>query len=108
MRFNKKMTSDGSVFKPQSKKLLHQVSEVMRYYHYSKRSEESYVRWIKQFVLFNNKRHPSEMGQQEIERFLSHLAVNKKVAVATQSQALNAIVFLYKKVFLHVFQNAKK
>lgn len=98
MRFNKKMTSDGSVFKPQSKKLLHQVSEVMRYYHYSKRSEESYVRWIKQFVLFNNKRHPSEMGQQEIERFLSHLAVNKKVAVATQSQALNAIVFLYKKV----------
>ena len=65
----------------------------MRYYHYSKRSEESYVRWIKQFVLFNNKRHPSEMGKPEIERYLSHLAVNKNVAVATQSQALNAIVF---------------
>jgi len=67
----------------------------MRYYHYSKRSEESYVRWVKQFVLFNDKRHPSEMGKQEIERYLSHLAVNRNVAVATQSQALNAIVFLY-------------
>ena len=65
------------------------------------RSEESYVRWVKQFVLFNDKRHPSEMGKQEIERYLSHLAVNKHVAVATQSQALNAIVFLYKKV-LHL------
>jgi len=72
----------------------------MRYYHYSKRSETSYVRWIKQFVLFNDKRHPSEMGKPEIERYLSHLAVNKHVAVSTQSQALNAIVFLYKKVLL--------
>ncbi len=101
MRFNNKQHSDGTPFRPQSKRLLDQVAEVMRYYHYSKRSEESYVRWVKQFVLFNDKRHPSEMGKQEIERYLSHLAVNKQVAVATQSQALNAIVFLYKKV-LHL------
>ncbi len=100
MQFNNKQRSDEGAFRPQSKRLLDQVAEVMRYYHYSKRSEESYVRWIKQFVLFNDKRHPSEMGKQEIERYLSHLAVNKQVAVATQSQALNAIVFLYKKVLL--------
>jgi len=98
MHFKNKHNTEGAFFQPQSKKLLDQVSEVMRYYHYSKRSEESYVRWIKQFILFNNKRHPAEMGKQEIERYLSHLVVNKNVAVATQSQALNAIVFLYKKV----------
>ncbi|MEO1888708.1 MAG: integron integrase [Cycloclasticus sp.] len=98
MRFNSKQPSDLKPFKPQSKKLLDQVVEVMRYHHYSIRSEESYVRWIKQFILFNNKRHPSEMGKAEIERFLSHLVINKNVAVSTQSQALNAIVFLYKQV----------
>jgi integron integrase len=98
MRYGKKESVKTSIFRPQSKKLLDQVSEVMRYHHYSKRSEEAYVRWIKQFVLFNNKRHPSEMGKLEIEGFLSHLAVKRHVAVSTQSQALNAIVFLYKKV----------
>ncbi|MBV1913891.1 MAG: integron integrase [Pseudomonadales bacterium] len=98
MRFRTQETPDKPVFRPQSKKLLDQVAEVMRYHHYSKRSEESYVRWIKQFILFNDKRHPSELGKTEIERFLSHLAVNRNVAAATQSQALNAIVFLYKRV----------
>lgn len=85
-------------FQPKPGRLLDQVSEVMRYYHYSRRSEESYRRWIKQFILFNDKRHPSELGKHEIERFLSHLAVNRNVAKATQAQALNAIVFLYKRV----------
>ena len=61
MRFNNNQNTGDAVFRPQSKRLLGQVSEVMRYHHYSKRSEESYVRWIKQFVLFNNKRHPSEI-----------------------------------------------
>ena len=98
MRYRSKHSSSVSPFRPQSKKLLDQVVEVMRYHHYSIRSEESYVRWIKQFILFNNKRHPSDMGKAEIERFLSHLVVDKNVAVSTQSQALNAIVFLYKKV----------
>ena len=98
MQFNNNKNSEGAVFRPQSKKLLDQVAEVMRYYHYSKRSETSYIRWIKQFVLFNDKRHPAEMGKPEIERYLSHLAVDRHVAVSTQSQALNAIVFLYRKV----------
>jgi integron integrase len=98
MRSRKGNIPDMPLFRPQPGKLLEQVSEVMRYYHYSKRSEESYRRWIKQFILFNDKRHPSELGKPEIERFLSHLAVNRNVASSTQSQALNAIVFLYKKV----------
>ncbi len=98
MHFRPKVNSNQPPFRPHSKKLLDQVAEVMRYYHYSKRSEESYVRWIKKFILFNDKRHPSKMGKADIERFLSHLVVNRNVAVATQSQALNAIVFLYKKV----------
>ena len=98
MRSRKGNIPDKPLFRPQPGKLLEQVSEVMRYYHYSKRSEESYRRWIKQFILFNDKRHPSELGKPEIELFLSHLAVNRNVASSTQSQALNAIVFLYKKV----------
>jgi len=98
MRSRTPKGSNSAIFRPQAKRLLDQVAEVMRYHHYSKRSEESYVRWIKQYILFHNKRHPSEMGKKEIEHFLSHLAVNKNVAASTQSQALNAIVFLYKKV----------
>ncbi|ORU90515.1 MAG: integrase [Cycloclasticus sp. symbiont of Poecilosclerida sp. M] len=98
MRYSRKAGPEAPIFRPQSKRLLDQVVEVMRYYHYSIRSEESYVRWIKQFIIFNNKRHPSTLGKADIERYLSHLAVNKNVAVSTQSQALNAIVFLYKKV----------
>lgn len=98
MSFRTGDTPDKPLFRPQSKRLLDQVSEVMRYYHYSKRSEESYVRWIKQFILFNDKRHPSELGKPEIERFLSHLVINRNVSASTQSQALNAIVFLYRKV----------
>jgi len=98
MHYSKKNQPEAPVFRPQSERLLDQVVEVMRYYHYSIRSEESYTRWIKQFILFNNKRHPSELGKADIERYLSHLAVHKNVAASTQSQALNAIVFLYKKV----------
>ncbi|MBL1320737.1 MAG: integron integrase [Methylophaga sp.] len=77
---------------------MDQVREVLRYHHYGIRTEEAYVRWIKQFIHFNGTRHPKEMGKYEIERFLTHLAVNKNVAASTQNQALNAIVFLYKKV----------
>ena len=98
MPFSGEKSDDKPIFRPQPGRLLDQVTEVMRYYHYSKRSEESYRRWIKQFILFNDKRHPSELGKPEIERFLSHLAVNRNVAKSTQAQALNAIVFLYKRV----------
>lgn len=77
---------------------MSQIREVLRYHHYSIRTEEAYLRWIKQFIHFNGTRHPKDMGKKEVERFLTNLAVNKNVAVSTQNQALNAIVFLYKKV----------
>ena len=82
-------------------KLLDQVREVIRVKHYSLRTEETYVQWIKRFIFFHNKRHPREMGAPEIERFLTDLAVRGKVAASTQNQALNALVFLYSQV-LHL------
>ncbi|VAX10493.1 Mobile element protein [hydrothermal vent metagenome] len=90
-----------SPYTPKPGKLLDQVREVLRYHHYAIRTESSYVRWIVQYIRFNGTRHPKEMGKAEIERFLSHLAINRNVAAATQSQALNAIVFLYRDV-LHI------
>jgi integron integrase len=82
-------------------KLLDQVSEVMRFKHYSLRTEKTYREWIKRFILFHGKRHPREMGSFEIERFLSDLAVQRNVAAATQNQAFNALIFLYHQV-LHL------
>jgi integron integrase len=83
---------------PPKKKLLDQVRDVIRLKHYSIRTEESYVNWIKRFILFHNKRHPREMGANEIEQFLTHLAVEENVAASTQNQALSAILFLYREV----------
>jgi integron integrase len=80
------------------RKLLDQVRDVIRLKHYSIRTEEAYVTWIRRFILFHKKRHPSEMGEQEISEFLTHLAVQERVAASTQNQALNAIVFLYRAV----------
>jgi integron integrase len=71
---------------------------VLRYHHYAIRTEEAYLRWIVQYIKFNGTRHPKEMGKAEIERFLSSLAVDRHVAAATQNQALNAILFLYREV----------
>jgi integron integrase len=81
-----------------SPKLLEQVRQRLRVKHYSLRTEESYIRWIRQFILFNNKRHPLEMGAAEIESFLSYLAVERSVSAGTQNQALSALLFLYKEV----------
>ncbi|HEY76062.1 MAG TPA: integron integrase [Thermoflexia bacterium] len=80
------------------KKLLDQVRDAIRRKHYSIRTEEAYVSWIKRFILFHNKRHPREMGAPEIEAFLTHLAVERRVAASTQNQALSAILFLYREV----------
>ncbi len=80
------------------KKLLEQVSDVIRLKHYSYKTEKSYINWIKRYILFHNKRHPKEMGGREIEEFLTHLAVKENVAASTQNQALNAILFLYREV----------
>ena len=76
-------------FHPKSPKLMDQVREVLRYHHYAIRTEEAYVRWILQFIRFNNKKHPKEIGKVEIEQFLSHLAMDRKVAASTQNQAKN-------------------
>ncbi len=79
-------------------KLLDRVRDAIRARHYSLRTEEAYAGWVRQFVLFHNKRHPSEMGALEINRFLTHLAVGQEVSASTQNQALSAILFLYEKV----------
>jgi len=79
-------------------KLLDQVRAAIRTRHYSLRTEEAYVGWIKRFILFHNKRHPRELGEAEVNQFLTHLAVKENVAASTQNQALSAILFLYKHV----------
>lgn len=79
-------------------KLLDQVRARIRVKHYSIRTESQYVQWIRRFILFHGKRHPREMGGAEVEAFLSHLAVDGNVAAATQSQALAALLFLYREV----------
>jgi integron integrase len=84
--------------KHRKKKLLDRVRDAIRTKHYSIRTEEAYVNWIKRFILFHDKRHPQEMEATEIEEFLTHLAVDKNVAASTQNQALSAILFLYQEV----------
>jgi len=79
-------------------KLLDQVRDAIRTRHYSYRTEEAYVGWIKRFIFFHHKRHPAEMGPVEITQFLTALAVDRQVSASTQNQALAAILFLYKEV----------
>lgn len=79
-------------------KLLDQVRQLMRLRHYSLRTEEAYVGWIRRYILFHGKRHPSELGEKDVSEFLSDLAIKGRVAAATQNQALNALLFLYKEV----------
>jgi len=87
-------------FTPDPKsKLMDQVRETLRYYHYARSTEKTYCQWILRYVYYyDKKRHPKEMGGREVERFLSHLATHGKVAASTQRQALNALVFLYRDV----------
>ncbi len=99
-----KTTNRREGFQPNPKlRLREQVREVMRFKHFSLRTEEAYWIWIRQYILFHEKRHPRELGKGEIEAFLSHLASVKKVAAATQNQALNALVFLYREVLHQPF-----
>ena len=79
-------------------KLLDQVRGKIRLKHYSIRTEQAYVDWIKRFVLHFGKRHPRDLGAAEVEQFLTHLAVHGKVAASTQNQAKSALLFLYKEV----------
>jgi len=78
---------------------MDQVREVLRYYHYSYKTEQTYSSWILRYIKFyGSKTHPKDMGKNEVERFLSYLTEKRDVSAATQKQALNALVFLYKKV----------
>ncbi|TAN06042.1 MAG: integron integrase [Rhodanobacteraceae bacterium] len=79
-------------------RLLDDVRRRLRFKHYSLRTEQAYVGWIRRFILANGKRHPRAMGAAEVERFLSDLAVHGAVAASTQNQALSAILFLYREV----------
>jgi len=82
-------------------KLLDRMRTEIRVRHYSIRTEEAYVDWARRFILFNNKRHPKELGAAEVRDFLSHLAVDRNVAASTQNQAKSALLFLYREV-LHI------
>ena len=79
-------------------RLLDRVRQAIRTRHYSRRTEEAYVAWAKRFILFHRKRHPAAMGAEEVNAFLSHLAVDRNVSASTQAQALSALVFLYRHV----------
>ncbi len=84
--------------KQQKKKLLDIVREKIRVKHYSYSTERTYVHWIKQYILFHNKRHPVELEKKDIEQFLTKLAVKDKVSPGTQNQAFSALLFLYREV----------
>ncbi len=79
-------------------RLLDQVRAAIRTRHYSPRTEESYVAWIRRYIEFHQRRHPAVMGAAEVGAFLSHLAVSRQVSASTQNQALSAILFLYREV----------
>ncbi|MHB8339461.1 MAG: phage integrase N-terminal SAM-like domain-containing protein, partial [Ignavibacteriaceae bacterium] len=85
-------------FQKDNPKLLDRVSIDLRIKHYSRKTEESYTSWIKRFILFNNKKHPNEMGKDEIQKFVNYLAIEKHVSASTQNQALQGILYLYKNV----------
>jgi integron integrase len=99
----------GQIFLPNPKgRLFERVREVLRFHHYSLRTEETYGQWIRRFLEFHRLadrsgpdrgwRHPKDMGAIEVKAFLTHLALRRNVSVSTQNQALNALVFLYDQV----------
>ena len=106
-----RLVAGAAINKP---KLLDQVRSVLRLKHYSLRTEQAYVDWIKRFIVFHGKRHPGEMAEEEVAQFLTHLAKDRNVAASTQNQALSAILFLYKEVlkqeigWLEKVERAKK
>ncbi len=79
-------------------RLLEQVRRGLRLRHYSRRTEIAYCAWVRRFVLFHDRRHPSVMGEQEISAFLNHLATDGRVSASTQNQALHALLFLYRHI----------
>ena len=87
-----------------SKKLLDQVRDAIRTKQYSYRTEQTYVQWIKRYIMFHKKAHPKEMGAEEIKAYISYLANERSVSASTQNQALSAIMFMYKFVLQPEFR----
>ena len=79
-------------------RLLDRVRDALRQRHYSYRTEQAYIHWIKRYIFFHDKKHPARMGAAEVTMFLTHLARERSVAAATQNQALSALLFLYGEV----------
>jgi integron integrase len=94
-----KTSSPSDVSPPgKPKKLLDRYSEFLRNRHYSLRTEKTYISWVRQYILYHNKRHPREMGADEINAFITYLVNQKTVSASTQNQAISAILFLYRNV----------
>jgi integron integrase len=95
-------------------KFMEQCREVMRFDRLALRTEETYLQWIKRFILFHGKRHPQDMGEAEVEAFLTHLAAERNVSASTQNQALGALLFMYQRVlrrdltFMEGFDRAQR
>lgn len=87
-----------TIVEPDKPRLLDTLRTRIRLKHYSIRTENTYTEWAKRYILFHGKRHPAEMGKEEVEAFLSHLAVKHNVSASTQNQAKAAILFLYREV----------
>ena len=94
-----KVATPSTVSSPaDAPRLMDLVRRAIRVRHYSRRTEDAYVTWIRRFIVFNDKRHPSALGAPEISRYLSWLATDRRVSVSTQNQALSAVLFLYRSV----------
>jgi hypothetical protein len=88
-------------------RLLDRVRDKIRLRHYSIRTEQAYVDWIRRFILYHGKRHPETLGGPEVEGFLTHLAVDRDVAAATQNLAKSSILFLYRDVLSAICRGSK-
>lgn len=92
------LSTAGDVVSVPPPRLLDQVRDLMRIKHMSIRTEKAYCNWIRRFIFFHHRRHPAEMGRNEIEAFLTQLAIHGRVAASTQNQAFNSLLFLYREV----------
>jgi hypothetical protein len=86
-------------YSPSESPLINQVRQTIRLKHMSRKTEKSYIYYILDYIYFHNKRHPQEMGVEEIRNYLSHLATDKRIAASTQNIALSALLFLYRRFY---------
>jgi integron integrase len=92
------ISEDPAIYSSRQQKLLDRLSQELRAGHYSRRTEQTYIHWVRRFIYFHGICHPAEMAEPEINAFLTHLAVKDKVSASTQNQALSALLFLYRRV----------